>query len=306
MDKNTPTPNKKSVSYSPSLMSQIAMFPLKDPGDVRYVERTNGCVSVAVMQSMYGWAYGKIPRLFLIYVRSLVQAKSDRVDFEKRKIWLDKSFHAFCKETGLSGGTSVKDVEQSLLCLSCTPFTMTLVGKSPNGRHFIEGRNLRLVSQFHLRFNNSKFDYPGFKDDGDPASYIQFSEEMWDMFTDNPVPLNRRITLELGKSARALDIYQWLAYRTYGLERPLFVPWQSLKMQFDISSTPMYSFKQRFSRAMGKVCDAWPEVKVICGKNGVTVYPCDSSLYSDSTGTMPEPDNDGDDTTPDDGGFNPF
>lgn len=280
MSNDTLAVNKKDISYSPSLMSQIAMFPLKNPGDVRFMERTNGCVSVAVMQSMWGWTYGKIPRLFLIYVRSLVQTGSDKVDMEHHIVKIDKSFHLFCEQVGLAAGTSVKDVEQSLLCLSGTTFTISLIDKSPNGRHFIEGRNLRLVSRFHLRFSNSKLDYPGFKDDGDPSSYIQFSEEMWSMFTDNPVPLNKRITFELGKSARALDIYQWLAYRAYGLKKPLFVPWQSLKSQFDISDTPMYSFKQKFSRALNKVCEAWPEIKVMCGKNGLTLYPCKSSLDS--------------------------
>mgnify|MGYP000293777063 FL=1 len=216
MSNDTLAVNKKDISYSPSLMSQIAMFPLKNPGDVRFMERTNGCVSVAVMQSMWGWTYGKIPRLFLIYVRSLVQTGSDKVDMEHHIVKIDKSFHSFCEQVGLAAGTSVKDVEQSLLCLSGTTFTISLIGKSPNGRHFIEGRNLRLVSRFHLRFNNSKLDYPGFKDDGDPSSYIQFSEEMWSMFTDNPVPLNKRITFELGKSARALDIYQWLAIELMG------------------------------------------------------------------------------------------
>lgn len=281
MSNDTLAVNKKDISYSPSLMSQIAMFPLKNPGDVRFMERTNGCVSVAVMQSMWGWTYGKIPRLFLIYVRSLVQTGSDKVDMEHHIVKIDKSFHLFCEQVGLAAGTSVKDVEQSLLCLSGTTFTISLIGKSHNGRHFIEGRNLRLVSRFHLRFNNSKLDYPGFKDDGDLSSYIQFSEEMWSMFTDNPVPLNKRITFELGKSARALDIYQWLAYRAYGLKKPLFVPWQSLKSQFDISDTPMYSFKQKFSRALNKVCEAWPEIKVMCGKNGLTLYPCKSSLDSE-------------------------
>lgn len=280
MTDNTPTVNNKDISYSPSFMSQIAMFPIKNPGDERFVERTNGQVSVAVMQSMWGWTYGKMPRLFLIYVRSLVQTKSDKVDMEKHVVKLDKSFHAFCKEVGLGNGTDLKDVEQSLLCLSGTTFTISLTGESPNGKRFVEGRNLRLVSNFHLRFNNSDFDYPGFKDDGDPSSYIQFSEEMWSMFTDNPVPLNRGIILKLGKSARALDIYQWLAYRSYGLRKPLFIPWRFLKPQFDMASTPMRSFKQRFREAMRKVCAAWPEIKVVCGRDGLTVFPCGSSLNS--------------------------
>lgn len=280
MSNDTPAVNKKDISYSPSLMSQIAMFPLKNPGDVRFVERTNGCVSVAVMQSMWGWTYGKIPRLFLIYTRSLVQTGSDKVDMEHHIVKIDKSFHLFCEQVGLAAGTSVKDVEQSLLCLSGTTFTISLIGKSPNGRHFIEGRNLRLVSQFHLRFNNSKFDYPGFKDDGDPSSYIQFSEEMWSMFTDNPVPLNKRITFELGKSARALDIYQWLAYRTYALKKPVVVSWENLRSQFDSADTPMYSFRRRFCRSLEKVSDAWPELATSVGEKGLTLYPSRSSLTS--------------------------
>lgn len=280
MSNDTPAVNKKDISYSPSLMSQIAMFPLKNPGDVRFVERTNGCVSVAVMQSMWGWTYGKTPRLFLIYTRSLVQTGSDKVDMEHHIVKIDKSFHLFCEQVGLAAGTSVKDVEQSLLCLSGTTFTISLIGKSPNGRHFIEGRNLRLVSQFHLRFNNSKFDYPGFKDDGDPSSYIQFSEEMWSMFTDNPVPLNKRITFELGKSARALDIYQWLAYRTYALKKPVVVSWENLRSQFDSADTPMYSFRRRFCRSLEKVSDAWPELATSVGEKGLTLYPSRSSLTS--------------------------
>lgn len=280
MSNDTPAVNKKDISYPPSLMSQIAMFPLKNPGDVRFVERTNGCVSVAVMQSMWGWTYGKIPRLFLIYTRSLVQTGSDKVDMEHHIVKIDKSFHLFCEQVGLAAGTSVKDVEQSLLCLSGTTFTISLIGKSPNGRHFIEGRNLRLVSQFHLRFNNSKFDYPGFKDDGDPSSYIQFSEEMWSMFTDNPVPLNKRITFELGKSARALDIYQWLAYRTYALKKPVVVSWENLRSQFDSADTPMYSFRRRFCRSLEKVSDAWPELATSVGEKGLTLYPSRSSLTS--------------------------
>lgn len=146
MTNNTPTVNNKDISYSPSFMSQIAMFPIKNPGDERFVERTNGQVSVAVMQSIWGWTYGKMPRLFLIYVRSLVQTKSDKVDMENHIVKLDKSFHAFCKEVGLGNGTDLKDVEQSLLCLSGTTFTVSLTGCKPQ-RETFHGRSQSAARQ---------------------------------------------------------------------------------------------------------------------------------------------------------------
>lgn len=100
------------------------------------------------------------------------------------------------------------------------------------------------------------------------------------MFTDNPVPLNKRITFELGKSARALDIYQWLAYRTYALKKPVVVSWENLRSQFDSADTPMYSFRRRFCRSLEKVSDAWPELATSVGEKGLTLYPSRSSLTS--------------------------
>lgn len=281
MQENTPDSGKKSITYSPKLMSQVAVFPLKNPEGARFVERTNGSISVATVPSRWGWAYGRIPRLFLIYVRSLVQTGSDKIDIEKRIVKIDGSFRSFCEEMGLSEGTSMEDVEKSLLCLSGTTFNVSLKGETPDGVPFVEGRNMRIISRFHLRFPNTKGNYLGPIKDNDPASYIEFSEEMWQIFTDNSVPLNRQIALDLGKSARALDIYQWLAYRSYNLRKPAFVPWESVRAQFDSADTSMRTFKQRFRNALEKVCDAWPEAKVVCGKDGLTVFPCVSSIESE-------------------------
>lgn len=280
MQQDTPNNGEKSIAYSPRLMSQVAIFPLQNPGDARFVERSNGCVSVATMPSRWGWAYGRIPRLFLIYVRSLIQTNSDKIDMERRTVRIDGSFRSFCEEIGLAEGTGMEDVERSLLCLSGMTFNVTLKGETPDGATFMEGRNMRIVSRFHLRFPNTKGNYLGPIKDDDPASYIEFSEEMWRILTENSTPLNRRIALNLGKSARALDIYQWLAYRSYNLRKPAFVPWGSVRLQFDSEDTPMYAFRQRFRKALQKVCDAWPEARVVCGKDGLTVFPCMSSIES--------------------------
>lgn len=69
---------------------------------------------------------------------------------------------------------------------------------------------------------------------------------MWEILNENPVPLNREIVMNLGKSYRALDIYQWLASRTYYISKPVLIPWSSLQMQFDSSGTPPRRFKERF------------------------------------------------------------
>lgn len=111
-------------------------------------------------------------------------------------------------------------------------------------------------------------------------TYIRLSDLLWRILTENCVPLNRGIAAQLGRSPRALDIYQWLAYRTYALKKPVIVPWENLRSQFDSVDTPMYSFRRRFCRSLEKVLDAWPELATSVGEKGLTVYPTGSSLTS--------------------------
>ncbi|MGR4830136.1 replication protein RepA, partial [Bifidobacterium adolescentis] len=127
------------------------------------------------------------------------------------------------------------------------------------------------------------FDYGEFHfHDGDSSekTYIRFSDLLWQILTENCVPLSREIAAQLGRSPRALDIYQWLAYRTYALKKPVVVSWENLRSQFDSADTPMYSFRRRFCRSLEKVSDAWPELVISVGEKGLTVYPTGSSLTS--------------------------
>jgi len=63
--------------------------------------------------------------------------------------------------------------------------------------------------EFHFHDGNSS-----------EKTYIRFSDLLWQILTENCVPLSREIATQLGRSPRALDIYQWLAYRTYALKSP--------------------------------------------------------------------------------------
>ena len=127
------------------------------------------------------------------------------------------------------------------------------------------------------------FDYGEFHfHDGNSSekTYIRFSDLLWQILTENCVPLSREIATQLGRSPRALDIYQWLAYRTYALKKPAVISWENLRSQFDSVDTPMYSFKRSFCRSLGKVSEAWPELATSVGENELTLYPSRSSLTS--------------------------
>ena len=76
------------VVYSPKLMSIVSIFPVDNP-DAEFFERRNGAVTVNIAPLRREWAFGKIPRLILLYSRSLIMERSGKVDFDKKIIVFD-------------------------------------------------------------------------------------------------------------------------------------------------------------------------------------------------------------------------
>lgn len=258
------------VVYSPKLMSIVSIFPVDNP-DAEFFERRNGAVTVNIAPLRREWAYGKIPRLILLYSRSLIMERSEKVDFNKKTIVFDESFRSFCKHAGLTyyGGLA-KDVDEMLNRMLNTTIQL---------RGWFDAKEEQILAVGNYRI----LDYGEFHfHDGDSSekTYIRFSDLLWQILTENCVPLSREIAAQLGRSPRALDIYQWLAYRTYALKKPAVVSWENLRSQFDSADTPMYSFRRRFCRSLEKVSDAWPELATSVGEKGLTLYPSRSSLTS--------------------------
>lgn len=71
------------VVYSPKLMSIVSIFPVDNP-DVEFFERRNGAVTVNIAPLRREWAYGKIPRLILLYSRSLIMERSEKLISTRR------------------------------------------------------------------------------------------------------------------------------------------------------------------------------------------------------------------------------
>lgn len=258
------------VVYSPKLMSIVSIFPVDNP-DVEFFERRNGAVTVNIAPLRREWAYGKIPRLILLYSRSLIMERSEKVDFDKKTIVFDESFRSFCKHAGLTyyGGLA-KDVDEMLNRMLNT--TIQLRGWfGAKEEQILAVGNYRILDYGEFHFHDG---------DSSEKTYIRFSDLLWQILTENCVPLSREIAAQLGRSPRALDIYQWLAYRTYTLKKPAVVSWENLRSQFDSADTPMYSFRRRFCRSLEKVSDAWPELATSVGEKGLTLYPSRSSLTS--------------------------
>lgn len=266
---------EKSYRYTPSVMSKLSFLPQSKP-DSPYLRKTNGRSSITISALKGQWAYGTTPRMFLIYVRSLIKNGSECVDTQNHIVYLDKTYHAFCKSVGLPyAGSDRERVLSMVENLAST--AITLENWSLDG--------FKTISSF-LVAKSAGLNYG--KNDME-KSYIEFSPEMWMLLTESCVPLNPSILAHLKSDALALDIYQWLAFRANGTKYETQVSWEALRAQFKYDEYPMRGFKRKFRTALSKIQKVWPEIKAQLDADGLTIYPCVSSIHS--TGNVIESSN---------------
>ncbi|MCQ4793643.1 replication protein RepA [Bifidobacterium adolescentis] len=251
--------------YAPSVMSKLSFLPQSKP-DSPSVRKTNGNSSITVSASNGEWAYGAAPRMFLIYIRSLIKNGSDRVNEEHHIVYLDDTYNSFCNSVGIKYSGSNKD---NVMKMVENLATTSIVLKNWSTDGFI-AHSFFVANTVALNYGT----------DENKKSFIEFSPEMWALLTENCVPLNPSIVRQLRNDALALDVYQWLAFRAHAMRHETRVTWEALLMQFKYDGYPMREFRRKFKRALEKIQLAWPELKVEVTETGVIVRSSLPSIQS--------------------------
>ena len=102
-------------------------------------------------------------------------------------------------------------------------------------------------------------------------SFVEFSPEFFKSLMTHAVPLRLEAISALKHSARALDIYVWLAHRLWRINdsKPVRLKWTTLRFQFGNRGQEMKSFKRAFKTALHQVLMVYPEAKVEIIKGGL-------------------------------------
>ena len=91
----------------------------------------------------------------------------------------------------------------------------------------------------------------------------------WDFFDEiisHPVPLDMNTLTALKRCSLGLDLYLWLAYRTFTLKSPLRLSWQQLYRQFGVDpdkasdQKTVQNFRVKILRELKKIKLAWPKL----------------------------------------------
>ncbi len=257
-----------TIGYMARAMVQATM-PHKNTTDIAH-ERVNGNFHLTMMAPpSIGLPYGSVPRLMLAWIGAEV------VKTRQREITLGDSMSEFMRELGMvptggRWGTVTRLKDQSKRLFGCSISTHY----SDDTESFDNGELFR-IGKASLWWNAQAAEQLGLF-----RSTLELSEPFYQEIIEHSVPVDMRVLQMLRRSPLALDVYAWVSYRIYTLNRSrrdsVLIPWASLQMQFGsgYAMTPRgrLDFKRAFLRELTKVkAVAYKDARVTDDKTGLTL-----------------------------------
>lgn len=255
-----------SHAFISNLMTQVSL-PYRRPESKEIVRHGPGHLTVTFSTSADCLPYGKYPRLFEMWACTMVKTGDECFDPETNTLNLGTTFREFLRLLHIEvGGRQLRTIKPQLERLFRCVYT---IDNSTSGT--TEIRNVSVADratidwlahepQEHALFENT----------------VQLSRKYVDYLRDSPVPVDLSIVAQLN-SPMALDVYWWLTHRYSYLHRRESIAWRRLYDQFG-STQDMKHFKQNFRKAVCDVRRVYPQAKIICGTNYVTLYPSATSV----------------------------
>jgi hypothetical protein len=259
------------------IMSQVGL-PYREPKGRDYIRETRRASLVLTAgwlrdprsgkMVLQGLPYGAKPRLLMLHLcTQAVQLKSPVIPIEE-------SMTAFMRvlgstATGGRNGTIAQFKEQvNRLTASRMQF----------GMDYENGRTVQLNPAPMV--NRAELWFP--KDERQRVlwpSEVRLSDEFFNGLQDNALPIDPRAFRALAHSARALDIYTWLAHRLHRVKEPngASISWVALQDQFGPDVKDLKNFRRKFLTALNQVLE-YPTAKIEPDFGGIRLFRSPSPI----------------------------
>ncbi len=258
----------EKITFQHTVLCQTAL-PYRNPGaGVRAWDRKQGDVSLRVEAGSaqhpetsewveLGLPYGPKARLVLMHINA------EAIKQQSAEIELDDSMTAFMKrlQSRKPTGPEIRKFKEQIGNLSAA--TLRFAGPVQDRQIQV---NATVIEAFDLWFPKNE------KQRVLWPSTIQLSERYFQSLMMHAVPLDERAIAGLQQSAKALDVYCWLAQRLHRVpERGQFIPWTALKEQFGQGIGRMDHFRAQFLDVLGMVQCAYPASRFTTDRQGMTL-----------------------------------
>lgn len=227
----------------------------KTPLGQMYIRETGKLtLSISPTSKHYGIPYGSIPRIILGWICS------ETVYTGERTLMLGKSQSEFLQKVGMhNNGTDIKRFKEQAMRLFKSVISIEY-----------EDSEAEVGARVLISDKDQIFWHPKNSDERSLwESTLVLSQNFADEILKAPVPIDMRVFHALTKSPLAMDIYTWLTYRMFVLQKSgrasTRIPWVSLKMQFGSgyanTDQGIYDFKTNFKKRLREVLAFYPEAR---------------------------------------------
>ncbi len=260
------------IAFLHTVLAQCGMPYRALPGQRDYV-RQNGKISLVLTAGhlLDGYThapvlqplpYGAKPRLIMIHLCSEAIRRQSRV------IPIADSMSAFMRNLGLSvkGGQrgTINTFKQQLNSLSAARIQMFV--EHQGGAMMINpAPPIQKMDMWFPHDPDQRVLWP---------SEVTLSEEFYNSLTQYALPLDPRALQVLQHSARALDVYTWLAHRLPRVREQTgaFVSWQALQVQFGPDIKDLKNFKRHMIIALEQVRLVYRDCKIESVHGGIKLH----------------------------------
>lgn len=258
-----------SHGFISRLATQVSLPYRRPKPGVSRIVRSNGSLTVSFSASNPEGLlpYGKYPRLFEMWACTMVKTGNSCYDPESRTIHLGTTFREFLRTIGINvGGRQLHTIKPQLERLfSCTYSINNNDPSHSQGVAFTVAEKWRIDWLSHETQDHALFE-----------NWVRLSDGYVAKLMESPVPVDLSVVAKI-RGPMALDIYWWLSRRYSYLHSRQSIKWSQLYEQFGTAASPR-KFKQTFKRAVAEVVAAYPEAKITCGRDYVTLYPSATSV----------------------------
>jgi len=250
--------------YNHAVLCSVGL-PYRNLGDdVRVFQRSSGTTSLRLEAGALpsadgsfvdvGLPYGPRARLLLLHLCSAaVKSQSPVVE-------VADSFTAFARSLGLAtSGRNLRTLRDQINRMSVV--SMRLAKRQGEYVDVFQGPV----------FSTLRAELPA-----EPnqlslwTSFVEFSPAFYNSLVQHAVPLRLEAIAALKHSARALDIYAWLAHRLWRVKgNGIHLKWTTLRFQFGTQHQDIKSFKRAFRAALKQVLVVYPDAKVEVATGGL-------------------------------------
>lgn len=239
-------------------------LPYRDPGEnCKNWHRKNGNVSIDVATGYedgvpIGIPYGAYPRLILAYL--VTQA----VKTQSPVIYLGKSFSHFIRFIGIEkGGKTRKQLQKQLERTLSASFAWTYRTDKQWSRS-----NIQVSSNSQLWWDEKQLEQQDLW-----KSYIKLNTDFFNEIIRHAVPLDLRILGVLKNSPLGLDLYMFILWRVYKIDKPVFISWASLQQQLGGQYKNIYEFSRDCRTHISHIQALRPDLNVNFVKGRLCLKP---------------------------------